>query len=78
MDKATREALLGSIEKWERIVAGTGEDRGASIAHYALNSNYKRLQRDVLLETPETALVHKALHMMIICALISGASIPKE
>ena len=28
MDKATREALLGSIEKWERIVAGTGEDRG--------------------------------------------------
>ena len=28
MDKSTREALLGSIEKWERIVAGTGEDRG--------------------------------------------------
>ena len=28
MDKATREALLGSIEKWRRIVAGTGEDLG--------------------------------------------------
>ena len=25
MDKSTREALLGSIEKWERIVAGTGQ-----------------------------------------------------
>ena len=29
MDNATREALLGSIEKWKRIVAGTGEDYGA-------------------------------------------------
>lgn len=28
MDDATREALLGSIEKWRRIVAGTGEDLG--------------------------------------------------
>ena len=28
MDDATREALLGSIEKWEGIVAGTGEDKG--------------------------------------------------
>ena len=30
MDKETREALLGSIEKWKRIVAGTGEDHGAT------------------------------------------------
>ena len=29
MDKSTREALLGSIEKWKRIVAGIGEDYGA-------------------------------------------------
>ena len=29
MDNATREALLGSIEKWKGIVAGTEEDLGA-------------------------------------------------
>ena len=28
MDAVTLEALKGSIEKWEAIVAGTGEDRG--------------------------------------------------
>ena len=28
MDKETREALLGSIEKWKQIVAGTGDDYG--------------------------------------------------
>jgi hypothetical protein len=29
MDDRTREALEGSIRKWEAIVAGTGEDLGA-------------------------------------------------
>jgi hypothetical protein len=28
MDKETLEALEGSISKWEKIVAGTGEDQG--------------------------------------------------
>ena len=28
MDKTTRKALEGSIRKWERIVAGTGIDKG--------------------------------------------------
>lgn len=30
MDDETREALEGSIRKWEAIVAGTGEDNGRS------------------------------------------------
>jgi len=29
MNKSTLKALKGSIEKWEKIVAGTGLDRGA-------------------------------------------------
>lgn len=29
MDADTLKALQGSIEKWEAIVAGTGEDKGA-------------------------------------------------
>ena len=40
MDKETREALLGSIEKWKRIVAGTGEDYGCDqlpFMHYVPN-----------------------------------------
>ena len=45
MDDATREALLGSIEKWERIVAGTGKIKGRSIAHYA---HVPRLIRKVI------------------------------
>jgi len=28
MDKKTKQALEGSIAKWEAIVAGTGEDQG--------------------------------------------------
>lgn len=30
MDDRTRVALEGSVEKWEKIVAGTGEDEGPS------------------------------------------------
>ena len=30
MDPATLEALKGSIEKWEEIVAGTGEDQSTA------------------------------------------------
>lgn len=33
MDAKTLEALKGSIAKWEAIVAGTGEDRGADNCH---------------------------------------------
>ena len=29
MDARTRTALLGSIEKWQKIVDGTGEDKGS-------------------------------------------------
>lgn len=42
MDEATREALEGSIKKWESIVAGTGTDRGSE--NCPLCQKYNRRQ----------------------------------
>ena len=45
MDAKTLTALKGSIAKWEAIVAGTGEDRGAAncplcaVFHHSLRSS---------------------------------------
>ena len=53
MDDKTKKALLGSIKKWEAIVAGTGEDDGENNCplcelfhpHMGLYEGYDRRER---------------------------------
>jgi hypothetical protein len=50
MDERTLEALKGSIEKWEAIVAGTGEDRGWRNCPLCLIFNNPEIDPDGLIQ----------------------------